>query len=68
MSSTVDILKIIDILNNVMTPPWGTASCDTDRSGICGPADILRVIDLLNGADVYDPWLGRTLPVCPSVP
>ncbi len=30
--------------------------CDIDRSGQCTPADILRAIDLLEGAGVYDPW------------
>jgi len=67
-SSAVDILKLIDHLNGQVQPPYQIHQCDADRSGLCGPADILRVIDLLNGADVYDPWLGRTLPVCPSVP
>jgi V8-like Glu-specific endopeptidase len=67
-SSPVDILKIIDILNGVMLPPWGNYSCDVDRSNLCAPADILRVIDLLNGADAFDPWLGIRRPVNTSCP
>jgi hypothetical protein len=63
-SSAVDILAIIDILNLVAPAPWGNYSCDVDHSGVCGPADILRVIDLLNGADQFDPWLGIPLPQC----
>jgi hypothetical protein len=68
MSSAVDILKLIDNLHGQVQPPYVMHQCDIDRSGICAPADILRVIDLLNGADVYDPWLGQTIPPCPSVP
>lgn len=61
-----DILATIDNLNNQVQPPYPVEQCDVDRSGTCAPADILRVIDLLNGADAYDPWLGETLPECPS--
>jgi hypothetical protein len=42
--------------------------CDIDRSGQCAPPDILSLVDLLNGAGMYDVWLGRTLPPCPSMP
>jgi len=64
----VDILAVINNLNGQVQPPYPIWQCDSDRSGLCAPADILRVIDLLNGADTYDPWLGRTLPVCPTAP
>jgi len=37
--------------------------CDIDRSDICSPADVLRVIDLLNGAGANSLWLNRSLPV-----
>lgn len=40
--------------------------CDLDRSGRCAPGDMLRLIDLLNGADSFDVWLNRTLPPCPT--
>lgn len=59
-SSPVDILKLIDHLNGVVTYEiWQT---DIDRSGVTNPADILRVIDLLNGADCYDVWNGVSIP------
>ncbi len=35
---------------------------DVDRSGVTNANDILRVIDLLNGAGEYDIYLGATLP------
>jgi hypothetical protein len=40
--------------------------CDLDQSGLCAPDDLLRCIDLLNGADPYDSWLDCSLPACPS--
>ncbi len=40
--------------------------CDLDQSGLCAPEDILRCIDLLNGAEPYGPWLDRSLPFCPN--
>jgi hypothetical protein len=42
--------------------PCDTLRCDMDRSGRCAPADILRVIDLLRGAEDYDVFEGTTLP------
>lgn len=44
-----------------------SSRCDLDRSGGCGAADILREVDLLIGAEKYQPWLGQRLPRCPSV-
>ncbi|RME36515.1 MAG: hypothetical protein D6788_11390 [Planctomycetota bacterium] len=40
---------------------------DLDRSGSAGPADLLRLIDLLNGAGTFAPWLGSPPPppTCP---
>ena len=40
--------------------------CDTDRSAACPPADILRVIDLLNGGGANVPWLNKSLPQRPA--
>jgi len=34
-------------------------------SGACNPADVLAVIDLLNGAGAFDRWNNRPLPACP---
>ena len=35
---------------------WGIYSADVDQDGQVGPADILRTIDLLNGAGSFDAW------------
>jgi hypothetical protein len=67
-SSAVDILAVIDNLNGQIDPPFELWQCDSDRSDVCGPSDILRVIDLLNGADEYEIWLNRSLGPCPGAP
>lgn len=67
-ASAIDLLRIIDDLNNVANPTWGDYSEDIDHSGLFAAADLLREIDLLNGAGVFDPWNGTLLPVnltCP---
>ena len=38
---------------------------DIDRSGLCGPPDIVRLIDLLNGVSTSRAWLNATLPPMP---
>ncbi len=35
--------------------------CDMDRSGVLSSSDLIRLIDLMNGAGPFDPWLGRTV-------
>ncbi len=35
--------------------------CDIDRSGVLSSSDLIRLIDLMNGAGPFDPWLGRTV-------
>jgi hypothetical protein len=68
-SSAIDVYVIIGIVNGTITPPWGLYSVDIDHSGLPTPADILRVIDLLNGADAFEAWDGRSRPtvdgLCP---
>jgi len=54
-------------LNGGVTPALPLEKCDIDRSALCSPADLLMVIDLLNGADAFDPVLNNALEVCPSV-
>ena len=55
VANTVDILALIDCcLNLVCTPPYGDYSCDIDQSLVVNSADILRLIDLLNGAGAFD--------------
>ena len=62
-SSTNDVLTLIDALNGAIDPleEW---SSDIDRSGATNSADVLRTLDLLNGAQVYDEWAGVAL--CPD--
>ncbi|MBU0718193.1 MAG: right-handed parallel beta-helix repeat-containing protein, partial [Planctomycetes bacterium] len=65
LSSTSDIVPLIDAINHVpgrVLPPY---SSDLDRSGIATPQDILREIDLLNGADALDPWIGTWIGLSP---
>jgi hypothetical protein len=49
-------------LSGLCTPTWETYSCDTNRSLLVTPADTLGVIDLMNGTQVWDAWLGEPLP------
>jgi len=61
-ADTLDISTMIDALNG--TPPaWGSYGTDCDHSGSTTPADLLCVIDLLNGGDDFDPgWNGTSRP------
>ncbi len=38
---------------------------DIDRSGETSGQDILRLIDLLNGASEFEVWITRSLPANP---
>ena len=60
--SANDVLFLIDSLNGVVDPLPAMYQTDADRSGATNASDVLRVIDLLNGAGVYDEFLGATLP------
>ncbi|MFQ5414881.1 MAG: hypothetical protein ACE5E6_10530 [Phycisphaerae bacterium] len=62
LSNANDILSLIDVLNDVAVPPFGSFSTDIDHSGIANASDILRIIDLLNGAGTLDEWLNATAP------
>ncbi len=48
--------------------PFGGYSCDVDHSGSVGPGDLLRLIDLLNGADGFSIWNGTALPTSTGCP
>ena len=61
-----DVYEMLDNLNGRREPPMAMWQCDLDRSGFCKPADILRAVDLLNGASTYAPWNGEVIQVCPS--
>ncbi len=61
IAEEIDLQVLFDALNGVSDPPIWTI--DIDRSGKLAPADILRLIDLLNGGGPYEPYLGTFLPL-----
>ena len=61
VNQTRDIVALIAALNQVSDPPPGS-SFDIDRSQEANAIDILRVIDLFNGAGVYQQFDGLSLP------
>lgn len=64
-SNLVDTRAMMDCLTGVaLFCPL--TSCDVDRSGSCQASDIMRQIDLLNGAGVYEEWLNQNMGPCPS--
>ena len=66
-ADATDIGVLIDGVTGATAVPELLAG-DVDRSGAVAPADILRLIDLLNGADDYAGWLDTPLPVNGSCP
>lgn len=46
-------------------PGTNMERCDIDRSGDLSSDDLIRLIDLMNGAGPFDPWLGRTVSTAP---
>lgn len=65
LSSAGDITALINSLNLVpgfILPDYAT---DINRSDLTSGQDILRLIDLLNGAGDFDPWITQTLPAMP---
>ncbi len=63
-----DIPSLVANLEGDVQPPYSMWQCDVDRSGLCTAADILRLVDLLNGAEAYSAWLGEEVSMCPSGP
>ena len=61
-ASSGDLLELIAILSGTTQSKWGIYSEDLDRSGALGPADLLEIVDLLNGAAAYRPWNNTPLP------
>lgn len=61
-ASASDVLWIVDVVNGLAVPQHGRYSSDIDHSGIVATPDILRTIDLLNGADALPTQLGTLLP------
>lgn len=62
-SAAVDVLTLIDALNGIVA--LELHSTDINRSGAVDAADVLRLIDLLSGSEVYDTYLGMSLPLSP---
>lgn len=65
-TSVTDVQALLAHLVDPITQPMDILQCDVDRSGSCGPADVLRAIDLLGGGGAYEIWRDRTLAVCPA--
>jgi hypothetical protein len=66
-----DVDELVECcLSGLCVPRWGVYSCDIDRSNLMTPADILLVtpadilgvIDLMNGTQLWEPWFGEPLP------
>ena len=66
-SDASDVAALVNHLHAPGTSPLEVWQADIDRNGKCGPRDILRTIDLLNGAGCYDPWLDASIPDCPTM-
>ena len=64
-SPTLELIAIIDCINNrIVCDDWQD---DMDRDGVTGVLDLTRLIDLFNGAGVFDSWTGATIEgPCPS--
>ena len=62
-ASEADVLAMVNCcLSGSCSFASARYSCDIDHSGDVGPGDLLRVIDLLNGADGFATWQGSELP------
>ncbi len=58
-ATAADVTRMTECLTTASCSVW---ECDADRSGSCGPADLLRAIDLLNGGDELAAWMGTAKP------
>lgn len=56
-----DVESLINILEGTEQPQWGRYSADIDHSGAIKPADLLTLIDLMNGSGGYSVWLNASL-------
>ncbi len=63
-----DVSQLVGFLDGQIGAHHGMYSVDVDHSGTVTPADLLRLIDLLNGADSFDAWNGTLFPVNTSCP
>jgi hypothetical protein len=68
ISKPLDTFEVFDNLQGIVSPALAMDKCDIDRSLQCTPADLLMVVDLLNGADCFNEVNGDTLQVpCPPM-
>ncbi len=65
MNTVNDLFELTASINGTAKPRelW---SIDLDRSGQVHPGDLTTLIDLFNGADTFEIWLGETIPALPS--
>lgn len=62
-----DFWELYGNLRGDVQPPLTGEKCDMDRSALCTPADLLMAVDILIGAQAFQPYAGATLPACPSI-
>ena len=65
VSTPADVLAMLACLDGTAAQACELPTVDTDRSGEFEPADLLRVVDLLNGAGEFAVWNGATLGTSP---
>lgn len=68
LASVVDLSALINFINGVATPPYGTHSTDIDHSGVTDELDIERAIDLLAGTNSFAVWIASDRPDANDVP
>jgi len=57
-----DVAALRSEFEGIPSLPPGPQRRDIDRSGLPTPADLLELIDLLNGTSAYTPWNGTSRP------
>ncbi|MGB0715702.1 MAG: S8 family serine peptidase [Phycisphaerae bacterium] len=62
----MDIAAMIAALNQ--SPSRVDEQVDMDRNAVQEPEDLLRLIDILNGGETLQAWMGRSIGSCPDVP
>jgi hypothetical protein len=69
-SSSFEVLDLVNFLNNVAdVRAWDEYSSDMDHSGQTNSIDVLRHIDLFNGAAMFAPgWNEASAPDCTDCP
>ncbi|MCH8150017.1 MAG: hypothetical protein IH987_18900 [Planctomycetes bacterium] len=62
LATASDISHLINCINLVTPVACDEWQTDIDHSNLTSGTDILRLIDLLNGAGSYEPWITQTVP------